>query len=170
MAQIPIPTIRIPGENTVEATTTTATTTELDATRLNQLLEAVSNAHAVADRVTKITEVFTYVLQYPDFFVEHPELAYSLRNKARGVEVTTNELVASEMLDFESGMTLVQLANHVLAMTAFIADFDCTDADEPQHNHQVDLPAPPEEWSDEDEEVPELVENFDAALRRTFDD
>lgn len=97
----------------------------IDLGKFSELMNSTINAKTFSDGVATMTEAFLYISQYPKFLEEASDFTYSLRRFARKTEPAVNYLVDAEKIDFDTGMTLVQLASNILELTSSVSGFDC---------------------------------------------
>lgn len=89
------------------------------------MLESIDKCQEIQIRVQMITECFAYLSQFAQYFHENPEVAYSLRVRAKTMEESASELVITEEIDFDQAAALIHVTNQLLDITSYLAEYDC---------------------------------------------
>lgn len=130
------------------ATITQAIPDNFDINYVQHLIQNVETSTTDLDRCQHFIPIFSYLLKFPELVTIHPELAFSIRQKAKMVEPSVSDMIAKESVPFELGSEMVQLAEQLLQMTNELAGFDFEEEHVAHHQHNVPQH---EYWSDKED-------------------
>ena len=92
-----------------------------------ELIDDTKNSGTLGEKLLNSGNVLRYMVNFPKFLLEHPEIAFSMRERALICLKSADSYVIDGTLSFEQAAELIQIGNHICEVTQSIADFDCDD-------------------------------------------
>lgn len=94
-----------------------------------QLTATAEETEDLPTRCAILNESFIYLLRFPNLVNEDPAFIVTVRQKCRKFHHSVNDCVATELISFEEGSTLIQVADKLLDITSVISEFDFDELD-----------------------------------------